>query len=594
MRFLFLLLLASYSLFAQQSDQQKAYRYYVGGEYQNAIEIYKELTSVSYSGSYFTPYYNSLLELELYKDANAIAKSFSNSNSRNLQYKIAQIIALKKSGNSNRSNFLYSKLINKINGVRSQAISSASFFARYEFYNEALEIYRLAEKLNPNNFFGMQKASIYSKNGDIELMLKEYLLVMEKNSEQSQFITSKIQKFVDNNGIWSNKNYDLIKKLLLVKVRDEKNRADFTEMLIWLFMQNNEYKMALIQAKAFDKRTKSNGEMVYNLASTFLDKEEFSLAIEAYNYIISKGKNNVLFVDSNINRLFALTKKSSFSTNDYNAINIQYENIIHELGANKETVILFTNYAHFKAFYEYDLDIADSLLNAAMLIKGINSFDLAECKMEYADILLLKGNIWESMLYYSQVEKDFKEDPIGHEAKLRRAKISYFQGDFRWAQAQLETLKASTSKLIANNAMEISLLITDNFNLDTTEISMQTFARADLLKYQQKYDLAILKYDSVLNIFPGHSLTDEIYMRKADIYIKLKQPEKALNCYEKIDDGWSSDILADDALFKSAKIYDDLLSDDALALQLYNKILEDYNSSIFVAESRRRIRELTK
>ena len=181
MRFLFLLLLASYSLFAQQSDQQKAYRYYVGGEYQNAIEIYKELTSVSYSGSYFTPYYNSLLELELYKDANAIAKSFSNSNSRNLQYKIAQIIALKKSGNSNRSNFLYSKLINKINGVRSQAISSASFFARYEFYNEALEIYRLAEKINPNNFFGMQKASIYSKNGDIELMLKEYLLIMEKN-----------------------------------------------------------------------------------------------------------------------------------------------------------------------------------------------------------------------------------------------------------------------------------------------------------------------------------------------------------------------------------------------------------------------------
>ena len=594
MRFLFLLFLTSYSLFAQQSDQQKAYRYYVDGEYQNAIEIYKELTSVRYSGSYFTPYYNSLLELEFYKDANAIAKSFSKSNSRNLQYKIAQIIALKKSGNSKRSNFLYSKLINKINGVRSQAISSASFFARYEFYNEALEIYRLAEKINPNNTFGMQKASIYSKNGEVELMLEEYLLVMEKNSIQSQVITSKIQKFVDNNGIWSDKNYELIKKLLLIKVRNEKNRTDFTEMLIWLFMQNNEYKMALIQAKAVDKRTKLNGEMVYNLASTFLDKEEFSLAIEAYNYIISKGKNNFLFIDSNINRLYALTKKSSFSTNDYHTINIQYENLILELGANKETVVLFTNYAHFKAFYEYDLDKADSLLNIAMLIKGINSVDLAECKMEYADILLLKGNIWESMLYYSQVEKDFKEDPIGHEAKLRRAKISYFQGDFRWAQAQLETLKASTSKLIANNAMELSLLITDNFNLDTTEISMQTFARADLLKYQQKYDLAIFKYDSVLNILPGHSLTDEIYMRKADIYIKLNQPENALNCYKKIGDEWSSDILADDALFKSAKIYDDLLGDDALALQLYNKILEDYNSSIFVAESRRRIRELTK
>ena len=212
--------------------------------------------------------------------------------------------------------------------------------------------------------------------------------------------------------------------------------------------------------------------------------------------------------------------------------------------------------------------------------------------MEYADILLLQGDIWESMLYYAQVEKDFKEHPIGHEAKLRTAKISYYQGDFDWAQAQLGVLKASTSKLIANNAMQLSLLITDNYNLDTTEIAMRIFANADLLYYQQNYDDAIIKYNSVLTRFTGHSLSDEIYMRIGSIYLKNGKIEEALANYKRIEENWSYDILADDAIYKRAKIYDDILKNPLLAMKLYEQILLEHNSSIYVAESRKRFRYL--
>ena len=202
------------------------------------------------------------------------------------------------------------------------------------------------------------------------------------------------------------------------------------------------------------------------------------------------------------------------------------------------------------------------------------------------------GNVWESLLYYSQVEKDFKEHPIGHEAKLRRAKISYYQGDFQWAQAQLATLKASTSKLIANDAMELSLLITDNYNLDTTEIAMRAFALGDLLVYQQKYDEAIIKYDSVLIAFSGHTLTDEIYLRKSEIYYLQNKYDLALSELKRIEEDWSYDILADDALYKRAKIYENILDDMNNAMLLYEKILLEHSSSIFVAESRKRFREL--
>jgi len=350
--------------------------------------------------------------------------------------------------------------------------------------------------------------------------------------------------------------------------------------------------MALTQAKALDKRTNSNGQGVYDLAEIFLDKEYFALSEDAYDYVIAKGKNNPFFIEANINKIYALTRIISIKNEDISILDDIYIKTITDLGINKKTVILLSNYAHFKAFYLHDLEAADSLLQQAMLIPSINSYDLAECKMEYADVLLLQGAIWESMLYYSQVEKDFKEHPIGHEAKLRVAKIAYYQGDFSWAQAQLGVLKASTSKLIANNAMELSLLITDNYNLDTTEVSMRIFANADLLYYQQKYDEAIQKYDSVLTLFVGHSLSDEIYMRKANIYLENQRIEDALVNYEKIGTDWNYDILADDALYKRAKIYDDILKDSNLAMQLYEQILLEHNSSIYVSEARRRYRDL--
>ena len=592
MRLIVVFLLTSAFAFSQQSNYQIAYQYFLKGEFDKAIVLYEELIDKNFSVTYYTPYFTSLLKVESYYKAENLAKKLSRKYPRDLQYKAGVIIAQHKAGYTVKSDNGYKKLIKDFGGGRSQTINLANIFIRHEIYQKALDLYVLSEKINSNNNFGIQKAQLYSRLEDVESMLKEYLNEMERNPNQKQIVTSQIQKFLDNDGIKSDKNYRLVKKLLLLKVRSEDERTDFTEMLIWLFMQNHQFKMALIQAKALDKRLKADGEKVYHLAETFLDKEYYDLAEEAYDYVIEKGYKNQYFVEANINKLYALTKRVKQNNEDISLIDNVYNKTIIDLGKNKNTVLLLSNYAHFKAFYLHDLTTAEILLQDAMAIIGIDMYDLAECKMEYADVLLLQGKIWQSMLYYAQVEKDFKEHPVGHEAKLRIAKISYFQGDFQWAQAQLSSLRASTSKLIANNAMHLSLLITDNYNLDTTEISMQTFARADLLSYQQKYDEAIQKYDSVLFAFPSHSLSDEIYMRKADIYLRNGNVEDALINYKKIESDWGYDILADDALYKRAKIYDNNLKDTEIAMQLYEQILLEHSSSIYVAESRKRFRQL--
>ncbi len=592
MRLLLVCMLISSFVFAQQSEQKLAYQYYVNGEYNKAITIYKELERERFSATYYVPYFTSLLKTKAYKSAEKLAKKLVKIYPKNLNYQLEVGIAQEKSGNQKKANYTFGKVLNKLTGQQSQTINLANTFFRYDLYDAALKVYLQSEKINPKANFSIQKAQLYAHLNKVDLMILEYLNELKRNPMRKKMVIAQVQLFLNNDGIKSEANYQLVKKKLLPFVRAEQDRTDFSEMLIWLFMQNAQYRMALIQAKALDKRTNASGEEVYSLAESFLDKKEYQLAVEAYNYVLGKGKSSYLFVEANINKLYALTKSLSEQQKELNILDATYADIISDLGKNRNTVLLLSNYAHFKAFYLHDLSSAEEILNEAMNLPQISNIDLAECKLEYADVMLLVGNIWESLLYYSQVEKDFKEHPIGHQAKLRRAKIAYYQGDFDWAQAQLGVLKASTSKLISNDAMQLSLLIIDNLNLDTSFVAMRTFAIADLFNYQQKYEESIAKYDSVLIYCSGHTLSDEIYMRKAEIYMHLNNTDLAIQMYQKIINDWGYDILADDAIYQLAKIYDNVLDDKVKAMELYEKILLEHNSSIFTAESRKRFRIL--
>lgn len=591
MRLLLVCILFVQFTFAQNNEQKIAYQYYANGEYDKAITIYKDLSKANFSAAYYVPYFNSLYKMERYTEAERLAYRMTKKFPNNLNYLMNQGICQSKNGQKKKSKRTFDKVFAKLNGQQSQAINLANSFVRYEMYSEALDVYDKAQGINARNDFGIQKAQIYNYMGYSEKMVQQYLNLLVRNPRQKPIVLANIQKFLDNNGIQSEANYQLVKKHLLRHVQQEKERTDFTELLIWLFMQKHQFKLALIQAKALDRRMPSNGEQVYDLAEVFLDHEYYTLAIDAYNYIISKGKGNYLFVDAHINRLYALSKKSVANQEDITQIDDQYQDVVAALGKNKQTVILLSNYAHFKAFYMHDLVAAQKILYEAMHIPQVAAIDLAECKIEYADVMLLSDSIWEALLYYSRVEKEFKEHTIGHKAKYKRAKVAYYQGDFDWAQAQLDILKASTSKLIANDAMDLSLLIADNLGLDTSEIPMQTFAKAELFAFQKKYKKAIATFDSLLLAFKGHSLTDEVYWRKYELYQKQNDLPLQIEMLDKIIEEFAYDILVDDAVFHLAKIYEQQKNKDK-AMELYQQILLEQQGSIYTAEARKRFRNL--
>lgn len=574
---------------SQNNEYKTAYQHYINGEYEKAVLIYKDSPKSSLS-SYYSPYYMSLLYLKKYNDAKKLVNIMLRKQKQNLGYQVDLVIVLDKVGNQREATKKHLEIIKNINGTYNQSRYLSNKYINHEMYKKALSIYEKSEKINDKDNFNIYKAELYSYLDDNNMMIKEYINSIIKYPKTKKQVISKIQKFLDNDGIENFENYKVTKNQLLISINKNINNLQLTEMLIWLYMQSADFKMALVQAKALDKRGKNDGKIVYDIAESLLDYQEYDIAIDAFNYILSLNKKSQVYISSCINKLYAMTKLIS-SKKDLYKIDDLYLQFINELGKNNKTVLLLSNYANFKAFNLNQLNEASLLLEDAININQISSTDLAECKLEYADIQLLLGNIWESLLFYSQVEKDFRESPIGHEAKLRRAKIAYFQGDFSWAQAQLQVLKASTSKLIANDAMKLSLLITDNYNLDTAEYPMKTFAKADLFIFQNNFTQAFLKFDSILNNFPGHSLEDEIYMRKADIYCESDSFNLALEMYEKVIQDYSFDILADDAIFKKAKLFEKI-NDLENAKNLYEKLILEYSNSIYTAEARIRFRSI--
>jgi len=301
------------------------------------------------------------------------------------------------------------------------------------------------------------------------------------------------------------------------------------------------------------------------------------------------------YINSKMELLEVMNQKitsADYTVEDLLSLEQNYLSCINELGKSSKTIPLLRGLAHLQAFYIHNEEDAIALLEETINMLRIQPKEMATCKLALADILLLTGEVWDASLYYSQVEKAFKHDPLGHEAKFRNAKLYYYEGQFDWAQAQLDVLKASTSKLIANDAMDLALLISDNIVLDTSLAAMLLYSKADLLTFQNKDSMALSILDSILNQFPGHSLTDEVYYQKAMLMMKHKKYDETKRLLENIIQDYPFDILGDNALFDLAGLHEIQLNDQETAMQMYQSLLTTYPGSLFVVEARKKFRRL--
>ena len=581
---------------AQQSQEQMAAYYFDNGEFEQAAQLYESLYKNYANKYYYQRLYSSYLKLGEFKDALRLAEKRLKNNPKELALYVDEGNVHLLQENEKKALKCFDQAIEAITSNIAPVPDLAMAFINIGRYDYAVKTYLTArEKTRSQQLYFSELVGVYQAMGDYTAMTHEYFNLLDKQPGMIASVQLNMQKSMLEAP--DDRLADGIRQALVERVSEHPNNHTYLEMMIWFAIQQKDFRFSLQQAEAVDARfPDKGGEQVLRVASIAFDNEDYDVAADAYRYLQGKGQDSPYYFESRVGELkvdFArINHHYAIPADSLALLKQKYESAIAELGKNERTIQLMRNYAQLMAYYANEAQAAVSMLDDVLEVPRLKNNIRGEVKLELADILLFAGSVWDASLLYMQVEKENKNDILGARAKFKNARLSYFNHDFEWANSQLKVLRASTSKLIANDAMELSLLISDNMEDDSTYTMLSLFADADLLLYRNQLDSAWEGFDQVTRQMLSHPLFDEVLMRKAQIRMKQARYAEADSLLQRLVDFYPTDITADDALFFMAELNEDHLANPAKALECYEKILVDYPTSLYVDRARKRYNAL--
>lgn len=598
--YLLLLLLLTLTAIAQRnedssSDERLANQYMREGEFEKAVLLYEELFEKDPSPVIYNNYLQCLIELDEFRSAERIVEQQIRDNPGRWRFQVDLGYVYDKANDNRKLRRHFDGLISSLTS-HPQAINDlANAFIFRDYYDRALETYQQGRSMLGNSYpFNIQIAAIYSRWAEHDKMMKEYIDLISLDDSYLENVQGLLQDELNNDPDFLKS--DALRRVLLERSQRDASRIIYPEMLLWLSLQQKDFRMALRQARVLDRRMGQEGQLVIEVAKLSAVNNEFDISREGFQYIINLGDLNPFYLEARVGLLNAKYRQATTGYGiDYDLlkeVENEYHHAIDEIGLQARTVTLIRNLANLKAFYLNDTKEAADLLRNVIDLPNVSNRIKAECRIELADILLLQGDLWDAHLLYAQVDKTFRDDPLAHEARFKNARLSFYMGEFNWAKAQLDVIKAATSRLIANDAMALSLLIQDNLENDGSSAPLEMFARAEMHIFMNNFDQALDVLDSLQQKFPSHQIIDNVLMSKADIKIRTGSYQDADDILSGITELYSEGLLASQALFMRAQLYEDVFNKKDEAMRLYQQLIVDYPGSIYTISARNRFRYL--
>ena len=575
-------------------DWELAQHYYQQEDYEKALVYFKKLTKKRKDKRLYDLGLNSYLALNQYKEARSVIKNYIKHTQGRQGIYYADLVGVyqieKKDGAVNE---LMEELVEKMNANPNLAYSFGDAFQKKGYPNLALQIYEAAEAVSGSVNFDYQKSQIFGELGQIESMYSMYVKMVVQNPNYMPTI-KQLLGMSFNQGIIDEQVGFFTE--LLVKEIQAGGPATLNELLVFVFIRQENYTGAFLQLKALDKRNPGNKSDLYELAKVCQSNEAYEQAQEIYRYIIKAGSDYAYYELALILELETsqqqLLKSNDTQKSDWQSLELRYQKAFKHLKGTPYLADWSMGLADVLAFRLGKPDSAVGVLKGLFSNAMVGEKAIALAKIKLGDILLFSGDRWEAILMYGQAEKAFEQSPIGQEAKFKKAKAAYYVGDFEWAQSTFNVLKESTSKLIANDAMSYSLLITDNTALDTNTEALEMYAKADLLLYRQQYDSVNTLLSRMDIAFGDHPILDDVLFMQVKVHVELREYLAAADKLETLLTTYPKSILADNALYQLAGLYEVELAQKEKASELYQQLFIEHTDSFFAADARKRFREL--
>ncbi|MDD2345328.1 MAG: tetratricopeptide repeat protein [Bacteroidales bacterium] len=595
--FLFFTLFCQFHIgLAQNSDEQMAVQYYNNREYEKAIELFEKLYDKRPDSYFYTYLLFSYVEQKDFRSAERLVKKQQKKFPRLARYKVDMGYVYESNNQISKASKEYEDAIKSMPAERFYISDLANAFASRRQPEYAIQTYQQGRKLmrSPTEFT-YEIAGTYERLGQVEPALEEYFKIIDNNLQDLISVQNRLQNLLLNDE--DNSIYELIRVNTLKQTQKHPDKLSFSILLLWLSVQNLDFETALFQAKAIDRRYKENGDRVFDIAKVAAQNKQWDVAIDAYQYLLAKGKDNTLYVLSQLEllkvRFGKITSSYPVQISNLKQIDKEYFKVINEIGFNPGIADIIRNHAHINAFYLNKDQLAMQMLDSLIAYPGISAHDKALSKIDLADIKLFNDEVWDAALLYAQVDKDFPNDTLGHTAKFKSAKLSFYIGEFEWAKAQLDILRSATTRLIANDAMELYFTIDDNLDEeDEINKALQMYARADLLIFKNQDEKALQTLDSIFMVGLYDSLFDEVLYKKAEIKVKQGLYNEADSLLNRMIAFYPSELYVDDAWFLRAEIQHFYLKNKSKAMEFYQELISNFPGSLLTQEARQRYRVL--
>ena len=586
--------LVAHTTKAQDQLLQVARQYLLSEDYTKAAATFKQLLEYNPGDAEILQgYTNSLLGMGDYAGAEKMLKQQVKKNNSDIrsQYDLARVwLRLKEDKKAEKQ---FQKLNEQVLTRDDQLRTLARWYEKDGMRPQAIALYekgRSADKLQPFRY-AEELAVLYDAQGQTELAMESLLDVYVSSNDKQENVKAAFQRMMT-----SPEKLDILRKKIVKRSTRDADQLAWPDLLAWYYTQQGDYESAFQQIRAIDTRLHEDGRRMLGFARLALREKQYKAALQAYRTVAQLGADKPFYQLALSEELMVLNRqlraRPTFTKLDVDSVIKKYESFIQEFPAFQYTETS-RDLAELEARLAQQPDKAIDRLSRIVQSPKTDRVFRGQCKLDMGDYELLRNNRWESTLLYSQVDKEFKQDMLGEEARFRNARLSYYTGDFVWAQGQLDVLKASTSELIANDALNLSVLITENNPpADSNSTPLLMFARAELLAFQYRDAEGIALLDSIVLAFPNHVLADDILMAKAKIALRKQDYNEAAMFFQQIIERYADDILADDALFQLAVINQEQFNNTDEAKRLFEKLLVDFPGSTFVNEARKRFRTL--
>ncbi|MDX6745496.1 tetratricopeptide repeat protein [Polaribacter sp. PL03] len=596
--FLLLFLIISSVTIGQNPAQKKAQNnyilaenYYREGAYEKATQIYKKLYDSSpFNTTYLGRLISCYQETDQFLIAENLLKSRIKANKSQVYLYVYLGYNFEKQQQKEKAQENYKIAINSLDKTPSYGAILGRLFKEYNLLDDAILAYEKAMEANKNANYNFQIAQIYGEKGNFKKMFESYIDLVDKNDQYFSLVQRYTSTYITDDA--ENEANILFRKTLLRK--SASNPKDvWNTLLSWLFTQQKDYTKALIQEKALYQRKPDDLSAIFTIGQIAFNDKSFDASQQCFNFIVEKSttKNEIINANLYLANIAVATKNPDTET--------IFKNLFTTFGKNTATIKLQVAYADFLTFSKNEPTKANIVLEEALSFAN-SKFDKARIKLKLGDVLVFTGKFNKALIYFSQIQTQLKNHELGQEARFKVAQTSYFKGDFDWAKAQLKVLKSSTTQLIANDAVDLFLKISDNEPVDSIPSGLKQLANAELMAFQNKNDAALAELNSLFTkkdvfingLTSGEVIYDDVLFFQAKLFIKQKRYEEALVSLSKIIEADNQGFLTDDVYFMMAETYNNNLNNTEKAQEYYQKIIFEHPSSIYLVDARKKYRKL--